>query len=283
MRHQEYPGINKMQNKLVFRTATSHCVDMQFGMGFLHKGGVSVDEYNRAYPYYALVYVIRGEGEYIAENGEVFRLGPGSVFQRLPGVTHSTILNPSSRWAECFIDFDVKLYEVLADWGVICKDEYVYSISPDRSVEEDFFSLMERTDSVSDGEFSFIVPNIISFVSLLLQRCRAHDVSDLDRFIDEVCGDFYRKIDTRFDLHDYCKGKGVGYEKFRKLFREKTGVSPKQYIIRRRIDAASRLLLTGKKSIGEIAAELGYNTPYEFSAQFRKFTGISPKKYRQQQ
>ncbi|MDC7241323.1 MAG: AraC family transcriptional regulator, partial [Spirochaetales bacterium] len=45
-------------------------------------------------------------------------------------------------------------------------------------------------------------------------------------------------------------------------------------------DEACRLLRTGRLSVKETAQKLGYRSPYEFSAQFRRFTGWSPRDYR---
>jgi AraC-like DNA-binding protein len=81
-------------------------------------------------------------------------------------------------------------------------------------------------------------------------------------------------------LEKYCSQYGVGYENFRKRFRLKIGVSPGRYIINRRIDAACEMLRMSKTPISEIAFSLGYASPFEFSAQFKKTIGISPNHYR---
>ncbi len=64
------------------------------------------------------------------------------------------------------------------------------------------------------------------------------------------------------------------------LFSRKMGVTPLQYIIRKRIQHAQALLLTTNMSIGQIAKEAGVNDPSYFIRLFRKNVGFTPQGYR---
>lgn len=66
---------------------------------------------------------------------------------------------------------------------------------------------------------------------------------------------------------------------FAKLFRRQLGVSPHQYLTELRINKA-KSMMSSNKSIGEIAAAVGYQDPLYFSRIFRKKTGYSPMQYR---
>ena len=52
---------------------------------------------------FAINYVLRGQGIYRDENGRTHALTPGTLFQRLPGRRHSTILDAASDYAELFL------------------------------------------------------------------------------------------------------------------------------------------------------------------------------------
>jgi len=67
------------------------------------------------------------------------------------------------------------------------------------------------------------------------------------------------------------------------IFKEETGDSPINYLIRRRIGEAKRLLLTTERSVGEIAEAVGYVNVNYFSTQFKKVTGHSPTETRKSQ
>ena len=44
--------------------------------------------------------------------------------------------------------------------------------------------------------------------------------------------------------------------------------------------AACALLLHPELTVQEIASRLGYSSPYEFSAQFKRYLGVSPSFWR---
>ena len=64
------------------------------------------------------------------------------------------------------------------------------------------------------------------------------------------------------------------------LYKEVTGYSPVQYIIRRRIGDAQTMLLHTDDSIINIAMNVGFNSVNHFHCTFVKIVGISPGKYR---
>ena len=66
---------------------------------------------------------------------------------------------------------------------------------------------------------------------------------------------------------------------FRKLFFEVYGISPIAYVHRLRINKAEEILRTDYGSITDIAYSLGYSSIYDFSRDFKKHTGFSPKEF----
>ena len=68
---------------------------------------------------------------------------------------------------------------------------------------------------------------------------------------------------------------------FQKLFRTVTGETPKQYVLRTRLEtAAHAIVMFPHKSITEIALDSGFSTPAIFSRAFRNYFGISPQELR---
>ena len=65
-------------------------------------------------------------------------------------------------------------------------------------------------------------------------------------------------------------------------FREYFGMTTTNYVIRKRMSMAQRLLYDINLRPGEIAREVGYPDIYQFSKQFKKTFGVSPTRYRQQ-
>ena len=69
---------------------------------------------------------------------------------------------------------------------------------------------------------------------------------------------------------------GLSEPHFRRLFRAELGMSPKQYLIRTRMEFAQRLLQFEGLRVTEAAALLGYRSVYPFSAQYRRVMGRTP-------
>ena len=59
-------------------------------------------------------------------------------------------------------------------------------------------------------------------------------------------------------------------------------MSPSRYQINLRMDAAKRLLRETKRSVVEIALDVGYANPSHFAQLFRRETGLAPSDYRRQ-
>lgn len=66
---------------------------------------------------------------------------------------------------------------------------------------------------------------------------------------------------------------------FRKLFFEKMGVTPKQYILDVRMQKAKQLLTESEFSVSAIAEECGFTSVYSFSRAFKERTKCSPTEF----
>jgi AraC family transcriptional regulator len=85
-----------------------------------------------------------------------------------------------------------------------------------------------------------------------------------------------------FNLDRLAAQAGLSKFYFNRLFKNAMGVSPSHYHINLRMDEARRLLRETKKSVVEIALDVGYANPSHFAQLFRRETGLTPSDYRQQ-
>jgi AraC family transcriptional regulator len=69
---------------------------------------------------------------------------------------------------------------------------------------------------------------------------------------------------------------------FSRLFKQSTGFSPYQYLLRRRVERAQQLLTQKHMSITDIALDCGFSDSSQLARHFRKIVGVSPNVYRQQ-
>jgi len=75
--------------------------------------------------------------------------------------------------------------------------------------------------------------------------------------------------------------KAAGYSQFyaARLFRERTGLSPFEYIRRERLTASAHALRQGKPKVLDIALDFVFNSHEGFTRAFTNGFGISPKKF----
>ena len=72
---------------------------------------------------------------------------------------------------------------------------------------------------------------------------------------------------------------GISEIYFRKLFKERFGVTPKKYVIEMRIKKARQLLSESSFSVTEISEKCGFSSVYHFCRSFKETLGITPTEY----
>lgn len=231
---------------------------------------------------YALNYVLRGQGVYREAGGRSHPLTPGTAFQRLPGRKHSTILDPTSDYAELFLVLDRATALQLMGLGLIQNTE-VLAVGWSLGVIDGFRALrqsLERPES--ELPTCEALSLVIRFLTTVYGLARHMEASDLwGRLIRQACVLLERDLDRRLDLAEVAEGLGVSYPTFRRRFREAMSVPPGAYRVRRRLEQARYLLL--EKSVKQVADDLGYSDPFTFSAQFKAHFGLSPRRFQAEQ
>ncbi|GAW99024.1 helix-turn-helix transcriptional regulator [Secundilactobacillus mixtipabuli] len=66
-----------------------------------------------------------------------------------------------------------------------------------------------------------------------------------------------------------------------RVLRQTIGLSPAEFLMQYRMEEAAQWLLNTDASVEDIALNVGFQNIYYFSTSFKKYTGISPTKYRQ--
>ena len=73
---------------------------------------------------------------------------------------------------------------------------------------------------------------------------------------------------------------GMSQFYFCRLFKQTTGTTPHQYLIKLRVERAKYLLKNTKLTINEVADECGFANPSHLARHFRRDMGLSPKQFR---
>jgi transcriptional regulator GlxA family with amidase domain len=70
---------------------------------------------------------------------------------------------------------------------------------------------------------------------------------------------------------------------FSRAFKRSYGLSPHAYVLRRRIELASQLMIQSSTPLSQIALKCGFNDQPHLCKQFRKHTGATPAAWRRAQ
>ena len=99
-------------------------------------------------------------------------------------------------------------------------------------------------------------------------------IEDSERYLVE------NLYNGRLSVREIADQSNVSEVYFRRLFKEKHGISPMQYININRLKTAKNLLVEDELSVSEISQTCGFLDVYSFSRAFKKWAGISPSEYR---
>lgn len=86
---------------------------------------------------------------------------------------------------------------------------------------------------------------------------------------------FYKPL----NVEDYAFLTGRSISTFTRDFKRQFGISPKKWLIEKRLNKASEILRNENKSVTETAFDVGYENISHFIKAFQKKYGISPKQF----
>lgn len=106
-------------------------------------------------------------------------------------------------------------------------------------------------------------------------------LDDTDPRIIKVIAYIKDNVSREISLDTLAETACVTKSHLGRMFREKVGISPVQYIIRTKIQCAQRLLMTTGYSINSIAREVGFRDVSYFIRIFKQNIGFTPQEYRE--
>ena len=84
---------------------------------------------------------------------------------------------------------------------------------------------------------------------------------------------------SRIDMAEVSRLAGMSYAYFSKYFKSKVGVPFTEYVNRKRIAKAERMLAMGSHSITDIARSVGIENMSHFYEMFKRMAGCTPKQF----
>jgi AraC family transcriptional regulator, arabinose operon regulatory protein len=275
------PPPSVFRNEAIYRTVGEKPAPVH-GCGFFLKPTSEGGYHNRVMQQdMVVVYVLRGSGTFTDWESQKHSVGPGDLALMPAGKPHGIQQHADGLWAEAYITLDGGFGAHLVRLGVL--DESVRVMHPgiDLSLIQGFERILDDLTHLPD----YALPSVlVQAHELLTAASQLHRKSLIpnrqQQIVETACHLLSQDLPKRIDMEQIAASLDMSYERFRKLFRQRVGVSPGDYRIRRRIDRARALIWQHRMSNKQIAYELGYPDPFTFSKQFKKMTNLWPDEYR---
>lgn len=137
---------------------------------------------------------------------------------------------------------------------------------------------------------------LVSNIELLLNYCNrfyerqfhtrtdSHSdvVTSVERLIKAYYDDGKQLQEGTPSIHYLANKVSLSANYLSDLLKKETGRNTKEHINHFVVDRAKTILLNSENNVSEVAYDLGFNYPHYFSRMFKKETGMTPQKYREQ-
>lgn len=225
-------------------------------------------------PLTVLGYTFAGKG-IIIENGKEYTVEENQFFLVRSGNSHSYY--PKDNWAFCWFNIVGDFDKVLDFYGL--SNEVILSCPP---IGMSFSSAVNKCIKAEDGLLNAQI-FAQSFILSLLPHFKQSVMTDHDEekqietklkiALEKVCF-------TQYSFSTLCANLGITERHAQRLFKQKYGTSPHEYVLQLRYQEACSLLMLPSHTVKEIAYILGFSDEKYFSSFFKKRSGFYPSVYR---
>lgn len=144
--------------------------------------------------------------------------------------------------------------------------------------------IMELVRLITDNVGSRIEQEhaLLRIASRVVQRVGHYEPEELTRRADALlqrAKDFiHHHVDADLSLEDISDAANLSKYHFLRLFRRQFGITPHQYVINCRINAARTALETGEP-LNDVVYRYGFSDLSHFNRRFKRIYGMTPKQY----
>ncbi len=135
--------------------------------------------------------------------------------------------------------------------------------------------LLKEQEAAKGAEISASAYRIIAEVA---KECSRPDA--FPELLREILGDMKGDLGLKRSIREIAAHHGVEVHTLMRLFRKHLGLSPREYLIQLRMEAAKHLVGSSELSMKEIAGRLGYCNSLYFSTVFHRLFHETPSRYR---
>lgn len=222
--------------------------------------------------------------------GDVFRLRGGDAFVTYPDEPHSTGGSPSEPgvlyWLNVrrpetgtgLLALPLAESEVLVESLLALPHRHFRASLQTKSLFKELFRWYDYGDGVLQA--TRLRGVVLRLLLEVVDASRRHAQSQSSERIGDVIRLVRRHPQRDFRLEELARHAHLSLSHFKKRFKAETGLSPRQFIQRDKIEAAKEQLRHSSRPVTAIALDLGFVSSQYFATVFKRITGTTPTHYR---
>jgi AraC family transcriptional regulator of arabinose operon len=235
-------------------------------------------------PDWLLIYTLSGSGLYRLKDGN-WESHSHDITLYQPAAFQEYQIAPAARkWDLLYVHFLARPdWRPWLDWPAITPGLMTLHLV-DRTLQRQVVHRWRdviRLDASSHSRRQQLALNALEEVLLWCDSINPRRSSSLlDPRLGKAMDFLTENLTAPFSQNGLARAAGLSPSRLRQLFHQQTGLSPRQHLEQQRLGRARDLLAMSRSTIGEIALETGFASPFYFSLRFKKEMGESPRAYR---
>lgn len=227
----------------------------------------------REAPAYSCLEFVTGGSGYYETPFERSSLAAGDVFILYKGVPH-TYHTLGDSWMKLWVEFDGSLFDALFNAFLPDKPACVHA----PSLEDDFRCIFEWAKS--GISYTALCTQATPLIVKILQKLHDERKNSVMSIAEKTKNLIDSNIYDDFKLTDLQRDLFYSQNHLINVFRDRYGVTPYVYYLRKRTELIENYLSSTTLSISEIASVMKFRDVKYMSTFFRHQVGISPLDYR---
>jgi AraC-like DNA-binding protein len=228
-----------------------------------------------------LLYCTEGSGTLEVDRSR-WKVSAGDLMMLPRDLRHGYAASEADPWTLYWVHFDGNLAETFWREMGYRRERPLASVGPSPKLRADFENLLGvRRSGYSPPVFLHAANQLREMLSYLIVVSPKSEMRRAGQFdLDFVHALMQEHINGHLDLESLASRVGLSKFTFSRKYKLLTGTSPIQNFIYMKMERACYLLDISRRSVQQIAYELGYTDAYYFSRVFRRVVGVPPTRYR---
>lgn len=221
-----------------------------------------------------LIYKVSGESVYYLR-GNKLTINSGSVLFVPEGESYEFKKTSRGESIYYLVNFHAKFENDIPPM-IVCNDKNDKILKTFKEINQRWKNIdsPEKEYEILSAFYDLIALVVKGRKNVYLPVTQKEKINPAMIYLEEHIYDADLRIST---LAKLCNMSEV---MFRKIFNQKFEMSPKQYIIRSRMQTANAIFESGEfENVSEVAKKVGYYDPLHFSKMYKDFFGASPTKF----